>query len=220
MTIRPDRWTVRGLLDQFLRIHDGMTDRYFAFILGAGASRPSGIPTGAELVRTWLLELRLRYDQEFNTGQLSNRANEEIFGIKGFDFNRAAEFYPQIFEKRFSGDPEEGYAYLERLMSGREPSFGYSVLASILANTRHQVVITTNFDNLAADALSIYTKTYPLVCAHEDLACFIRPRLRRPLVAKIHRDLFLAPKNDVEGTSRLAQGWDRALRELLQHYAP
>ena len=43
-------------------------------------------------------------------------------------------------------------------MTDKEPSFGYSVLAQILAGTRHNVVITTNFDNLVVDALSFYCR--------------------------------------------------------------
>ena len=63
-------------------------------------------------------------------------------------------------------------------MERAEPSFGYSVLAKILAETRHRVVITTNFDNLVADALSLYTSKHPLVCGHESLSIFAKPHTR------------------------------------------
>jgi hypothetical protein len=67
-------------------------------------------------------------------------------------------------------------------MSGKDPSPGYSILAAALAADppRHNVVITTNFDNLVADALSIYTDTFPFVCGHESLTAFVRVAMRRP----------------------------------------
>ena len=33
-------------------------DKKYCFLLGAGASKPSGIPTGGELVQKWMNELR------------------------------------------------------------------------------------------------------------------------------------------------------------------
>jgi len=216
----PERWTVKGLLEYFLSIEHKMPDRSFAFILGAGASRASGIPTGGELVQTWLEQLRHRHDPHHATGTLEAWATEDNIGITGFEYARKAEFYPQVFERRFRHDPEEGYAFLEAAMAGKEPSFGYSVLARILDETRHKVVITTNFDNLVADALSIYTRSYPLVCGHESLAGFVRTHLRRPLVAKIHRDLLFAPINDEHGTNHLADGWKNALTNQFRHHTP
>ena len=92
-------------------------------------------------------------------------------------------------------------------MDHAEPSFGYSVLAQLMARTPHKVAITTNFDNLIADALSIYTRTFPLVCGHESLTGYIRPdKLRRPLIAKIHRDLLLAPLSNPEEIAKLPGG--------------
>ncbi len=40
-------------------------------------------------------------------------------------------------------------------MEGNVSSLGYSLLAEIIQHTRHKVVITTNFDNLVADALAM-----------------------------------------------------------------
>jgi len=128
--------------------------------------------------------------------------------------------YPHIYNHRYCDHPELGYAYLEKAMSKADPHIGYSILAHILAETRHKVVITTNFDNLVANALSIFTNTFPLVCGHESLVGFIKPRLRRPLVAKIHRDLLLAPKSTVEDTSHLPEAWEPPLKTLLATFTP
>lgn len=212
----PTEWKESGLVKHFQRIHQTMGNRSFCFVLGAGASVSSGIPSGGTLAWRWLEEVH----QLEGHGPLEEWATAENLGIEGFDLKEAARFYPQIFVRRFGEDPEEGYAYLEQEMREAEPSFGYSVLARILAAERHKVVITTNFDNLVADALTIYGDTYPLVCGHEALATFARTQPRRPLVAKIHRDLFLAPVNDPDGVERLADGWTRALSRLFAAYTP
>lgn len=102
-------------------------------------------------------------------------------------------------------------------MDYAEPSFGYSVLAQVMATTLHKVAITTNFDNLIADALSIYAREFPLVCGHESLTGFIRPdRLRRPLIAKIHRDLLLDPLSDPDEIAKLAGKWPAALTKIFR----
>jgi protein O-mannosyl-transferase len=105
-------------------------------------------------------------------------------------------------------------------MENIEPSYGYSVLAQLMAGTQHRVAITTNFDNLVADALAIYTQALPLVCGHESLTGFIRPNLQRPLVAKIHRDLLLSPKNEPGELETLPKGWVDALTMIFENYTP
>ena len=105
-------------------------------------------------------------------------------------------------------------------MEGKAPSLGYSLLAEIIQHTRHKVVVTTNFDNLVADALAMHAHQSPLVVAHESLAGFVRPQMRRPLVAKIHRDLYLNPINDPAGVSTMERGWKIALKKLFQYFTP
>ena len=59
--------------------------------------------------------------------------------------------------RRIRDNPEEGYAYLEEVMKDAAPGLGYSMPAQIETKSQHNMVITTNFDNLVADALLIYT---------------------------------------------------------------
>jgi tetratricopeptide (TPR) repeat protein len=212
---KPEKMAVKTFLYHFMRITNNKNlGRRFCFILGAGASKQSGIPTGAELVKDWVKELHETYDEE----DLKQWADDNK--IKDLESGEAAKYYSQIYDKRFEIDPQEGYGALENIMEGKEPSFGYSVLAQILANTDHNVVITTNFDSLVEDALFIYTQKKPLVAGHEALASFIRPIMRRPLIAKIHRDILLAPISDSQETSRLADGWKKSLTSLFKFYKP
>lgn len=213
---KSDTWLVKNLGE----IHS-IPNRKICFIIGAGASVTSGISAGYKLVEKWLNRLREFDDNPgFNELELKDWATAENLGIKGFSYDKAAEFYPQIFEKCFAHDADQGYHDLEEEMRGKEPHIGYILLARIMEKTRHRIVVTTNFDNLVSDAISIYTGSHYLICGHESLTGFVRPSIRRPLIAKIHRDLLMNPINDPEGTDVLPNEWKDALRRVLSDYTP
>ena len=224
MSNTPNEWTLEGFVEHFDFFHHKMLDHKFVWVLGAGASLASGIPLGSELVDRWLSELHLREDGE--KMPLEDWATAENLRIARFTYEDRASFYPKLYERRFREYPDEGYAYLESVMANADPSPGYSILAAALAGNppkqppRHNAVVTTNFDNLVADALSIYTDTFPFVCGHESLAPFVKVAMRRPVVCKIHRDLLLAPQNDSRSLGRLHDAWGMALRALFEHYTP
>jgi hypothetical protein len=212
------KWTLSGFLEHLGSVHSIMRDHSYAWVLGAGASKSSGIPLAGDLVHRWLGELHRRLD---GTGKpIAEWATAENLGIPGFEYKSATTFYSRVYERRFRDNPEEGFACLESLMSGKDPSPGYSILAQVLEKTSHKIVISTNFDNLVADALSIYTETFPLVIGHESLANFVRVVSRRPVICKIHRDLLLGPKNDPRSLRRLHESWAAALRALFSQYTP
>ncbi len=220
----PKEWSEKGLLAEIRKLHQ--QGRSLAFILGAGASASSGIPTGGKLAYGWLQEWHQRECLDPDT-DLQSWAREQLENPTFSThqdakpaYQDAASHYSTIFERRFAGDYTSGYAALEDAMEDAAPSVGYSILAKILDETHHRVVVTTNFDNLVADALAIHASRSPLIVGHEALAGFARPQLRRPLVAKIHRDLHLAPKNDREGVNTLGQGWGNSLSQLFQYSTP
>jgi hypothetical protein len=225
-------WTLEGFVDHFAFVHEKMGDHKYAWVLGAGASKSSSIPLGSELVDDWLRELYIRECKDRTScSEVKEWATPENLGkdrFRLFKWDDRASFYPQIFQRRFSEYPQEGYAYLEKVMSGKDPSPGYSILAATLSGQvprpnnapPHNVVITTNFDNLVGDALSIYTDTFPLICGHESLAGFAGVSLTRPLICKIHRDLLFAPQNDPRSMKRLKDAWGIALTKLFEYYTP
>lgn len=129
--------------------HNDRTEKRFCFILGAGASRASGIQTGGELVLQWLEELEARYSPD---------ELEKWYADAEIDRANPAASYLKIYDKRYEFDKRDGYAFLETLMEGKEPSCGYAVLAWILGTTHNNIVITPNFDSLTEDALFIYTQ--------------------------------------------------------------
>lgn len=224
MSNEPHKWTLEGFVEHFDFFHHKMLDHKFVWMLGAGASLASEIPLGSQLVDRWLKELHTREDG--GKTPIEEWATDKSLGIDRFKYEHRASFYPKIYERRFKDYPDEGYAYLESVMADADPSPGYSILASALAGgpperpPRHNAVVTTNFDNLVADALSIYTDTFPFVCGHESLTPFVKIAMRRPLVCKIHRDLLLAPQNDTRSLRRLHDAWGTALRSLFEYYTP
>src|SRR5262249_3315793 len=153
----------------------------------------SGIATGGEMANVWLRELHEA--ENFEDLSLQGWSTSERLGIEGFQIENLARFYPQLYQRRYGDHEQAGYAFLESQMEGKEPSYGYSVLSYLLSETSHRVVITTNFDNLVADALSIHSSRFPLVIGHDALAQYAAVELRRPLIAKIHGALGFSPKS-------------------------
>ena len=203
---------VRALKDASIGLK-GSGEMKFCFLIGAGASISSGIPSGAELAWEWLQEIEKDCDKED-----LDSWKKEIKMVSRHLKRRVGEFYPQIYEKRFSHVPEMGYNYIRGLMEGKEPSLGYLILANIMVREKHNVVITTNFDNLLEDAIRTYTKEKPFIAGHEALADYVPKRSDRPIILKVHRDLFLQPFSDSEHTGTIQKAWEDILGRFLSDY--
>jgi len=210
--------TIEGFLESFLSQSEERQDHPFCFILGAGASVQSGIPTGSELARRWLEEMHVARD--FDKLPLETWATADTLGIPGFSLSDVGSFYPEIYEQRFKGHTEQGYAFLEHQMDRKDPSFGYAALAYLMSKTQHRIAITTNFDNLIGDALSIHSERFPLIISDEQLAGFLSANPRRPLVSKIHGTVGFKLKNTRTETRDLCEIWRVQLEEVLSKYTP
>lgn len=193
----------------------------YCFVLGAGASRASGIRTGEEMMREWRNELKQR-----GTAYIGDCAQELGLDPKDYAFLFSEdhvlknEDYFTLFDLRFAGKPNVAYAYLEREMEEKYPSYGYYPLAMLLSNTQNRLIITTNFDTLIEDALYTYTFRHPLVVGHESLASYIANDARHPVIAKIHRDLLFQPLNRKQDMDQLKNEWKAPLRSALSRYIP
>ncbi len=205
-------------LREFMQRHEYRSNRPFCWLLGAGASRESGISTGGELAKRWLEEMR--------DSQVPSSTPIDVWiasadrKIEGLTHANAADHYSEIYNLRFANDPDGGHAYLEKEMATAKPSFGYAVLARIMEKTAHKAAITTNFDDLIANAISVFTDTMAHVCFHESLTRYIRIEPRRPFVAKIHRDLFHDAKNTDGETKKLEEQWVDTLQKIFQRFTP
>lgn len=209
----------------------------YCFILGAGASISSGIKSGRELEKIWMKCLvgeeddgnAPKRDKE-QTRELAKKLYEEK-RLK-YDFEKilkdwedgkdlSSDYYFDIYALRFHQDPHNGDRYLERIMEGKEPSFGYYILSFFMEKYRqNNLIITTNFDSLTEDALYLLSTQRPLVAGHESLARYISSDVKRPIVAKIHRSLFYEPFNSPQNTNSLDAGWRQALDYAFKTYVP
>lgn len=187
-------------------------NRRFCFILGSGASREGGIPTGVEMAKIWAEELKNKYEVK----ELQDLMKK--LDIKSI--TPTSENYFGIYDLRFYPDYQEGYAYFERELEKGVPSLGHHALAKILAGKTHNLAITTNFDSLIEDALFIYANEHPLLVGHESLAGFINLNVDRPIVAKIHRSLYFHPYNRQKETHGLDQEWQETLKKSFMVYTP
>ncbi len=166
----------------------------FAFFLGAGCSISSGIPGAKALVEQWLPRLYTQMTGNSGTPDVNWPKTE----FPEYDASNPAASYAKVMRRLFpSGVGRQ--REIERIVRGQDPGFGYAVFAKLITMDKcgpHcNLVLTTNFDDLVADALYLYTRQKPLVIVHESLVGFVESGRTRPLVIKLHGDALLDPKN-------------------------
>lgn len=198
-----------GFVEEFREVTQGTHPRRFCFILGAGASLSSGIRSGERLVAVWEEDLKKR----------NPKSHEDWKKANGITPENRARFYSQYYDRRFPLRTD-GYAYLENEMEKASLSAGYAALAFLLCKTANNVVLTTNFDHLAEDAVNRLEKVFPLVIGHEALAHYISAEAKRPVIIKIHRDLLLDPKSSQKETGILETLWKDHLWKVFANYHP
>lgn len=219
-TLPPDEYPLCDFLDDLRDITALPTGRRYCFVLGSGASVPSGIPTGEILATNWIRDLFKRRHPDRPADGFEPWATEENLGLPGFTYANRAGHYGQLYKLRFSKDPSLGQDYLREKLRPVSVSFGYSVLARILATKDHRLVITTNFDHLTEDALKRYTAVEPLVCGHEQLAEYLVKGNHGPVIAKIHGDLFLKTYNTEDDLADLREQWKTPLTSVFRNFTP
>jgi SIR2-like domain len=195
-----------------LKVTIGAADKRFAFFLGAGCSVSSGVPHAGTLVKeVWLP--RLRDLRAPSRKDLDTWASETF---KNYDPQNPAGAYGEVLDNLFF-QTEERQREIESLCDGRFPAFGYAALSGMVSldGGVFNVVLTTNFDDLIADALYLFTTTRPLVIHHESLASYIRPTRTRPLIVKLHGDHRLSPQNTARETETIKNEIEAHVRTLL-----
>lgn len=207
---KPKEITQQAFIRGLKASRDESSNILYGFILGAGASVKSGIPTASTFAKEWYEDILL--------DNLKNELDEWKRSVQGFDENNLAKFYSDIFEKRFEGNPDEGIQQLQKYMDEAIPSIGYFFLAQLLDKTKNKFVITTNFDTMTEDSLFQYSNSKPLVLGHESLSHFLQStNTTRPTIIKIHRDFLLQPHNSKENIATLNEKWQEALKPVLKN---
>ncbi len=186
----------------------------FAFFLGAGASKQSGIPIASDMIRYFKDKIiarscpdHLKTDEE----KAEWLANQDWYVADGNE-------YCKCFEKF---EPKEigRQRYIERIIEERAPSFGYVVLANLMASGHINTIITTNFDDLVYSACTTFTGIRPIVYAYGVLASEMRLTAQRPKILKLHGDyLYSVLKNTGSELDAQDQNMERQLRQVINEY--
>ena len=139
----------------------GQRPENFAWLLGAGASRSSGLPTATDII--WYLKLRY-YCREEN--QDIDRQDVQLDAVKtriqaymdskGFPSEWAPEEYSTYFEKIFGGDRERQRKFLAGILKEDDVrlSVGNRVFGALLSSDYCRAVFTTNFDSVVEKAVA------------------------------------------------------------------
>lgn len=184
-TLSPSKEKLPSDLATFLKTKSSQDQPSYTMLLGAGASRSSGIRTASELVEVWRKEIYLglnlessEYDSELAKSWLSENYS---------DWYDAESEYSCLFEKIFDLAPQRRVFVEEEVENGK-PSIGYAYFSSLIDHQFVNTVFTTNFDDLINEALFRFSKVRPISCAHDSSISAIRISSKRPKIIKLHGD--------------------------------
>lgn len=90
--------SLTGFINEMKEVSSGPHSRKFCFVIGAGASRTSGIKTGQQLVDIWDKEILQRNPEEYKKWKNSLEITEE----------NKYSFYNNYYEERFKRNPSDG----------------------------------------------------------------------------------------------------------------
>ncbi len=173
------------------RFHHGLInhDGRYVWFLGAGCSVSAGIGDAGATTMRWLGELKY-----LETGTAEGVADWAPERFAAFDPADPAALYGEVLDALFYTEQEQERE-LERINAQAEPGFGYATLAQLVTQPdwgeRCNTLVTTNFDDLAADALYLYSQRKPQVLTHESFDRRIRISTSRPTILKIYGDAHL-----------------------------
>ena len=128
-------------------------------MLGAGASQSSGVPTAKDCISEWKGNIYLS-NNPGEVGKLDCQSEEGrqtvqqwIDAQNGFPADEADDEYEFYAEKAYINN-ELRRNYFEGLVTDAEPGVGYKILALLAEHGVIRIVLTTNFDGLAAEAMN------------------------------------------------------------------
>lgn len=153
--------------DAFLRSFKQNVDQQYSFLLGAGCSISSGVPSAYTCIWDWKKQI-----YETNNPRIPFVSIESVNDKReiqrwcdlqpGFPPLDSDEEYSFYAEKAFPIDIDR-IAYFQGLFNGKRPGIGYKLLAFLAKENLLQSVWTTNFDGFAKKAAEDQQVTvYPI----------------------------------------------------------
>lgn len=207
--------------DDFAR-RFGMRGRSLMWFLGAGASAAAGIPTATDMI--WEFKQRLFVTQrkvsasavsDLSNSVVRSQLQDYIDSASSFPPAGAAEEYASLFEAVYVSDSDRR-AYLDSKMMAAKASYGHLALATLMRANLTNLVWTTNFDPLVADACAkVFSSTGALSTVDLDapkLAAQLIAEQRWPVEIKLHGDFRSRALKNTTDELRLQ---DSQLRRIL-----
>ena len=156
----------------------------FIFLLGAGASRSSGIPTASWMIRDFQRNLGDVWNSE---GRPSDNFDSWLHSKPGWKRNETESDYAKYFEA-WRPTERARRSYLNYWMKGASPGWGYFCLAQLLTRSYIGVVVTTNFDDLIYESCTMTSVMRPRVYSTIDPYVSIEQEPNRSTIIKLHGD--------------------------------
>ena len=219
-----DEGTNRGEIqtksvEELVRTIDKTSDESFAFLIGAGVSRPepAEIPTAGELIDQFQTEL---YEEKFGVKQ--DEQDSEAVGEWAEEFeaeNKQGEkhSYGFWFSKAYP-KPGSRRERIRDLVQRREPPFGQIILAKMMNQGVISHTFTPNFDDLLFRALYNLSETRPLFVDHEAKAPQFNMSGDRQAIIKLHGDYLHYTQNTTDETTELKDNVRDRFEQSLSEY--
>jgi hypothetical protein len=198
----------RRSVDHLVNLARNRVDSVPAYTLfvGAGASVTSGVRAASTLMEEWR---RARY------ASAETRQPYEVW-LKTQDWFDAEDEYSQLFELVYD-QPSQRRAFIENVVKGGRPSWGYAYLTSLIEGSVINTVFTTNFDDLINEACFQFgMQLRPLVCAHDSAVNSIRLMSERPKIVKLHGDFLY---DSIKNTSSELSNLETNMRDKFMEFA-
>jgi protein O-mannosyl-transferase len=213
-------------------------DPRFALFLGAGASFNSGIKTAGQMMNEFKEKILKRNCRDIiKKDEQEKWLNENVLNVGN------GNEYSKLFEK-FERTPTGRQTYISKIIKDKEPSFGYAMLASMIAQNFINTILTTNFDDLVFIACNKFTGVRPVIYAYGIMATEMKFSMPHAKLLKMHGDYLYSALANTEGEMKIynqdpnmkAQvnhalneyeliifgysGSDNSVMEVLENYPP
>jgi Tfp pilus assembly protein PilF len=157
-------------------------DARFAVFLGAGASFQAEIKTAGQMMSEFRREILKR-----DCPEITDKKKQEEWLDKNILGKGEGNEYSKLFE-RFERTRTGRQKYISKLIKDKIPTFGYAMLASIIARGFINTILTTNFDDLIFIACNKFTGVRPVIYAYGIMATEMKFSSPHTKILKMHGD--------------------------------
>lgn len=179
----------------------------FVVLLGAGASKSSGVKLAGELVTEW----RNNHYKMYKNGEES----KDEYLKRHYWFNSPEE-YSLLFESLYD-QPSQRREFIESCLTESSPSWGYIYLINLIRQKVFNTIFTTNFDDLLNEACYQFSsEVRPIVCSHDSSISSIRITSNRPKIIKLHGDFLF---DNIKNTVRELESLEQNTQDKFKQYA-